>query len=66
MHVNKYLCSENLNWNSFIVVVCVWVCFGSEGGLSFFCATEILVSYEIKPVYWRYNFIDLRQAEVLF
>lgn len=36
----------------------VCVCFGSEGGLSFFCATEIPVSYEIKPAYWRCKFIE--------
>ena len=57
------LCSENLNWNSFIVVVYVCVCFASEGKLRFFCAlrslsSEIPVSYQIKPAYWRYSFIQ--------
>lgn len=36
MHLNGYLCSENPNWNSFIVVVYVCVCFGSEGELRIF------------------------------
>jgi hypothetical protein len=40
VHLNRYLCSENPNWNSFIVVVYVCVCFGSEGKLRFFCALE--------------------------
>lgn len=35
MHLNGYLCSENLNWNSFIVAVYVCVCFASEGELRF-------------------------------
>lgn len=57
------MCSENLNWNSFIVVVYVCVCFGSERKLRFFCAlgslpSEIPVSYQIKPAYWRYSFIQ--------
>lgn len=61
MHLNGCLCSENLNWNSFIVVVYVYVCFGSEGELSsFVCAlgslsSEIPVSHKIQPAYWRYT-----------
>lgn len=40
------------------IAVRVCVCFDSEGGLSFFCATEIPVSYEIKPAYRRCKFIE--------
>lgn len=56
MHLNGYLCSKNLNGNSFIVVVYVCVCLGSEKELRFFCvlgslSSEILVSCKIKPAY---------------
>lgn len=57
MPLNRYLCSEDLNFSSFTVVVYVCVCFGSKGKLSFFCALaflcEILVSHKIKPAGWR-------------